>query len=69
MPRERMDVDRQPRPRQRQLGGDPLCAGTVAEVDEPVEQTPVLGHGEAEPAANTQVVIQRGTQRAHDAPP
>ena len=37
-PGERMDVDGQPRPGQRQLGGDPLCAGPVEELDEPFEQ-------------------------------
>ena len=68
-PRERMDVDRQPRPRQRQLGGDPLRAGPLEELDEPFEQAPVLGHREAEPATDAQIVIQRRAQRAHDTPP
>jgi hypothetical protein len=54
-----MDIDRQPCPRQRQLGGDPLRAGPVEEGDEPFEHASVLGHREAEPATNTQVVIQR----------
>ena len=64
-----MHVDGQPRPRQRRLGGDPLRSGPLEEVDEPGEKSPVLGHGEAEPAADEQVVIQRRPQRAHDRPP
>ena len=67
-PRKRMDVDGELRPCQRQFGGDPLRAGPVEELDEPCERAPVLGHREAEPATDTQVVIQRRAQRAHDTP-
>ena len=67
-PRKRMGVDGEPCPRQRQLGGDPRRLGPVEELDEPFEHAPVLGHREAEPAADAQVVIQRRTQRAHDTP-
>lgn len=68
-PCKRMDLDRQPRPCQRQLGRDPLRASPVEELDESLEQSPVLGHREAEPAADAQVVLQRRPQRAHDIPP
>jgi hypothetical protein len=30
-------VNRHPRPRERQLGGDPLRAGPLKELDEPIE--------------------------------
>ena len=50
------------------LGGDPLRAGPVEEFDEPFERAPVLGHREAEPATDAQVVIQRRAQSAHDTP-
>ena len=67
-PRERMDVNGKPRPRQRQLGRDRLRASPVEELDEPFEHAPVLRHREAEPATDAQIVIQRRAQRGHDTP-
>ena len=65
----RVRVRRQPRPLERQLGGDPLSARLLEELDEPFQQPAVLGHLEPEPATDPQIVSQRFAQRAHAAPP
>jgi hypothetical protein len=41
-PAVRVDAGRQPRPPQRQLGGDLLGAGPLEELDEPFQQPAVL---------------------------
>jgi hypothetical protein len=68
-PTVRVRLHRQPRPLQRQLGGDPFGAGPLEELDEPLQQPAVLGHGEPEPAADPQVVGKRFAKRGHAAPP
>ena len=62
-------VDRHPRPHQRQLGGDPLSARLLEELDEPLQQPAVLRHLEPEPTADAKIVSQRVAQRGHAAPP
>ena len=52
-------MHRLPRPRKRQLGGDPLSAGLLEELDEPFQQPAVLGHLETEPAADPEIVAKR----------
>ena len=62
-------VHGQPGPHQRQLGSDPGGAGLVEELDEPFQQAAVLGHLEAEPAADPQIVGERFFKRGHATPP
>jgi hypothetical protein len=42
-PAVRVRADRRPRPRKRQLGGDPLSARLFEELDEPFQLPSVLG--------------------------
>ena len=65
----RVRARRQPCPLERQLGGDPLSARLLEELDEPFQQPAVLGHLEPEPATEPQIVSQRFAKRAHAAPP
>jgi len=58
-PRVRVRIHGDPRPGERQLGGDPLRACPFEELDEPFEKPPVLGHREPEPAPDPQIVLQR----------
>ena len=60
---------RHPRPHQRQLGGDPLSARLLEELDEPFQQPAVLRHLEPEPTADAQIVSERVAKRAHATPP
>ncbi len=64
----RVRVNRQPRPRKRQLGGDPLRSGSLEELHEAFQQPAVLRHLEPEPATQAQIVSQRIAER-HAAPP
>jgi hypothetical protein len=62
-------MHRLPRPPKRQLGGDPLGAGLLKELDEPFQQPAVLGHLETEPAADPEIVAKRFLKDAHATPP
>jgi hypothetical protein len=62
-------VHGQPCPRKRQLGSDPGSAGLIEELNEPFEQPAVLGHLEAEPATDLQIVGKRFLKRGHATPP
>src|SRR6266480_4047979 len=55
----RVRVDRQPCPRERQLGSDPLSARPLEELDEPLQQPAVLGHLKPEPATDAKIVGER----------
>src|ERR1022692_3525236 len=68
-PAVRVRIRWHPRPRKRQLGGDPLSANLLEELDEPFKQPAVLGHLEPEPAADLQIVPEGFTKRAHATPP
>jgi hypothetical protein len=68
-PAGRMSVNGQPRPRERQLGGDPLSARPLEKLDESFEQPTVLRHLEPQPAADAQIVGERFAQPGHAAPP
>ena len=65
----RVRVHRQPRPLERQLGGDPLSARPLEELDEAFEQPAVLGHLESEPAADPQIIGEGFAKRGHATPP
>src|ERR1019366_10700333 len=52
-----------------QLGSDPGSAGLLEELHDPSEQPAVLGHLEAEPAADRQIVGERFLKRGHATPP
>ena len=51
-PGVRVRVHGLPRPVKCQLGGDPLRARLLEELDEPFQQPPVLGHLEPEPTTD-----------------
>ena len=68
-PAVRVRVHRQPCPLQRQLGGDPLRPGPLAELNEPFQQPAVLGHLEPEPAADPKIVGEGVAKGGHAAPP
>ncbi len=68
-PAVRVRVNRHPRPRKRQLGGDPLSARLLEKRDEPFQQPAVLGHLKPEPTADPQIVAEGFAKRRHATPP
>jgi hypothetical protein len=68
-PGVRVRVHRHPRPRQCQLGGDPLSTRPLEELDEPLQQPAVLRHLKPKPTADAKIVTERVAKRAHATPP